>query len=187
MYTFMIYESETKPNETESLQRSPVSFEFTDIVKAEDGLNQKKLREIKKSRVELIKRKPRNMFMIFRGLVKHLILKKIPNGSFADVSKISSMAWSKRTPDLEKYVKYLSKQEETYQNRHCLNNPSLKKDEARTRSPLNNASIVGFNCRVFKHYQVTKSRSKSKPHHSVTTRKLFPGKFRIEDIYVNSV
>lgn len=91
MYTFMIYESETKPNETGSLQRSPVSFEFTDIVKAEDGLNQKKLREIKKSRVELIKRKPRNMFMIFRGLVKHLILKKIPNGSFADVSKISSM------------------------------------------------------------------------------------------------
>lgn len=91
MYTFRIYETHNKLNLSEDIHNKPVSFEFTDIVKLEDGLNEKKIREIKKSKMELVKRKPRNIFMIFRSLVKHLILKKAPHGSFTDISKLSSM------------------------------------------------------------------------------------------------
>lgn len=90
--------------------------EFIDVVKSTDGFDKKKYREIKRSTVQLSLRKPRNMFMIFRSLIKCFILDKFPSVSFTDVSKISSLMWANRNKNLEKYVKYLAEQDDIYRD-----------------------------------------------------------------------
>ena len=103
MYTFRIPEEvndavdtaarhdDKETEETEETTYIPLkTIEFVDIVTPGEGLNNKKFKEIKRPRVEKYKRKPRNMFMIFRGLTKNLIRDKLPNLTFEQKSKVVS-------------------------------------------------------------------------------------------------
>lgn len=90
MYTFRIYDADVKKKKKRP-QKKIGQLEFTDIVRSDEAFNKKKVRQIKKSKVELIKPKPRNMFMIFRCLAKHLIQQEVQSYSFTDTSKILSI------------------------------------------------------------------------------------------------
>lgn len=90
MYTFRIYDPEI-PEKKQKTVNQHKALEFTDIVKSEDAFSKVKVTKIEKSKVELVKRKPRNIFMIFRCLAKQLILQEAPYDSFASISKISSI------------------------------------------------------------------------------------------------
>lgn len=93
MYTFRIYDPEI-PKEKQKTVTQHKALEFTDIVNSEDTFSKVKVAKIKKSKIELVKRKPRNIFMIFRCLAKQLILHEVPYDSFASVSKICSIVSS---------------------------------------------------------------------------------------------
>lgn len=97
MYTFRIDTTSSDTDdpiaETQNSIR-PTVIEFTDVVTQKQGFNKNKFREIKRPTVEQYDKKPRNMFMIFRGLIKNLILKKLPKLSFVQSSKIASLVSS---------------------------------------------------------------------------------------------
>lgn len=91
MYVFRIDGENPKQEKIPQSTKQIGEVEFTNIVKPADGFNKQKFKEIRKSKIELLLTKPRNAFMIFRSLVKQLILKKMADISFAEISKISSL------------------------------------------------------------------------------------------------
>lgn len=193
MYIFKIFDKNIpKASAANPTKTTAAVIEFTEIAKQEEGFDKKKFREIKKSKKQINSRKPMNVFMMFRAVVKQMILKNIPNGSFSDISKISSILWSNRSDDLDHYMKYLAKQEEICQSEEPiklqLRRKQIKKQKARfgendekTRTIVERETIGSSKKKSFKHYKIKKPNPTVKK--TITKKRLKPD-LRIEDIYI---
>lgn len=163
MYTFRLLDEDVHYDINANKNMTSIPVEFNVITK-EEGCDIKKFTKIKKPDYQLQNRKPRNAFLIFRGIVRKPIIDLIDDKTFVEVSKLSSLLWSKRTLDLEKYMKYLAKQDERYwtiksEIKHSSGKYSIKKVLKKHPNPL--IFISGNNDRpkkrLFRHYRVNKS------------------------------
>lgn len=85
--------------------------------------------------------------------------------------------WSKRSPDLEKYVKYLSGQDEIYQN-GCL----VTKEKTSKNCKKKHCIIEPIDSK--KKFIPYKIKKKTKKEYLVTTSAL-ESHLRVEDVYIN--
>lgn len=182
MYTFKLTDPNVVEEETNKVATIlPVEF---NIITKDEGYDQKKFTKIKKPKCQMNNRKPRNAFLMFRGLVRLPITKFIENVSFVNVSKFSSMLWARRTEEVEHYMKYLAKQDE----KHWESKSRIRKDVAKPKDKFSEVQSTSriFVCdseekhnKKFRYYKVNKPTTKLivRPQKKLATR--------VQDVFIS--
>ncbi|TID31000.1 hypothetical protein CANINC_000411 [Pichia inconspicua] len=181
MYTFKLSDPEvTQKQITKVATITPVEFS---IITKDEGYDQKKFTKIQKPKYQQNNRKPRNVFLMFRGLVRLPIKNLMGDISFENVSKLSSSMWAKRTADVENYMKYLAKQDEIYwENKSQLKQLVSKRIKNTKSLPTSYVFISDDDEKPnkrFRHYRIEKPTTK------LIVRSQKKSATRVQDVFIS--
>lgn len=109
------------------------NFEFMKTLNSTDSLSVTKFKAIKKSKTEMVIPRPRNRFIIYRGLVQAQVSSEKDVRNLHDISKVTSKVsklhilmlnadtnniqmYQQRSTNVNKYLEYIAKQDENFSN-----------------------------------------------------------------------
>lgn len=76
-------------NRSESVSQNVGAVEFVQVVKQEHGYDEKEYKKILRSEIEKESKKPRNIFLIYRSLVKQYLMNYLSIKGFTEISEES--------------------------------------------------------------------------------------------------